>query len=73
VSVSLNVNSALPTDAGVSAQAAVDAAGGKKAKDPSSILTVDLLGVGDESTAPAAAPELAPAPVCPKDKKDCKR
>lgn len=80
VNVSLNVNSALPTDAGVSAQAAVDAVQGKKDKDPASILTVDVLGVGDEATAPAAGPVAAPVDASsispgkkPCRKEDCKR
>ncbi|MBC7702020.1 filamentous haemagglutinin family protein [Aquabacterium sp.] len=80
VNVSLNVNSALPTDAGVSAQTAVDGVQGKRDKDPASILTVDVLGVGDEATAPAAGPVAVPVDASsispgkkPCRKEDCKR
>ncbi len=59
VNVNLNVNTSVPSQTAAGAQAAASAQEGK-AKDPASVVTVDLLGMGDDANAPAAG---NPAPA----------
>lgn len=53
VNVAINVNTSVPSQTAAGAQAAAASQEGK-AKDPSSVVTVDLLGMGDDANAPAA-------------------
>lgn len=59
VNVAINVNTSVPSQTAAGAQAAAASQDGK-AKDPSSLVTVDLLGMGDDANAPAAG-NAAPA------------
>lgn len=59
VNVAINVNTSVPSQTAAGAQATAASQEGK-AKDPSSLVTVDLLGMGDDANAPAAG-NLAPA------------
>ncbi|MBI2731868.1 MAG: filamentous hemagglutinin family protein [Aquabacterium sp.] len=53
VNVAINVNTSVPSQTAAGAQAAAASQEGK-AKDPSSVVTVELLGMGDDANAPAA-------------------
>ncbi|KGM39973.1 hypothetical protein JY96_07785 [Aquabacterium sp. NJ1] len=59
VNVAINVNTSVPSQTAAGAQAAAASQEGK-AKDPASVVTVDLLGMGDDANAPAAG---NPAPA----------
>ena len=60
VNVAVSVNTSLPSQTAAGAQVAA-AGQDAKAKEPSSIVTVDLLGDGDELPAPAAGAAGAPS------------
>jgi len=59
VNVAINVNTSVPSQTAAGAQAAASSQDGKP-KDPASVVTVDLLGMGDDANAPAAG-NTAPA------------
>lgn len=71
VPVAVSPNVAPVNDPAGGVQAAADGGAAGKAKDPSSLLTVDVLGLGGDGEPTAAGP--APTPDCAKDKDDQKK
>lgn len=70
VAVNLSVNSGLGTETAAGEAVATESAQRGKVREKSSLLTVELLGLGDPEGGETAAPSAAPAPkACPDDKR----